>query len=405
MMDMLMSDTINQIPASCGCCKGVAQLTPATIANRPGLSTLAYRVGIHATFLETMLARLSNMGIPLGELNPMLADPGKANELQYPLNALTTRATDDPSIALLDAWAVLADVLSFYQERIANEGYLRTATERRSLIELARLVDYTLRPGVAASVFLSYTLENGRVTTVPKGSRAQSIPGPGQLPQSFETSFDFEARGDWNAISPRMSVPQYITQIDPARFPIVTDPTKVIDTDTADGAIYLDGIATQLKPNDILLFDFGTGSAQKVFGHTLTIEPNAAQKYTRVTFPPEFTPLVFYRRLLGIVEHYLNFSLFQISPTDSFITTVPGKAPSIVTGLQNIRADLHKLLGLPAVNGITPGGVTYQSGAGGFSIGDLLDDVFAWRDLYTEAVNTQDDKIAAWIGGLITDLK
>ncbi len=34
--------------------------------------------------------------------------------------------------------AALADVLTFYQERIANEGYLRTATERRSILELAR---------------------------------------------------------------------------------------------------------------------------------------------------------------------------------------------------------------------------------------------------------------------------
>ncbi|HVB21520.1 MAG TPA: putative baseplate assembly protein [Ktedonobacteraceae bacterium] len=398
-MNMLMSGAINQAPTFCGCCEGVAQLTPATIANRPGLSTLAYRVGIQATFLETMLARLSNMGIPLGELNTILDDPSKANALQYPLNALTTRATGDPSIALLDAWAVLAGVLSFYQERIANEGYLRTATERRSLMELARLVDYTLRPGVAASVFLSYTLENGRVNTIPTGSRAQSIPGPGQLPQSFETSFDITARGDWNAISPRKSVPQYITQIDPARFPIGTDPTTVIDTDTAGGAIYLNGIATQLKPNDILLFDFGTESAQKVIGHTLTIEPIAAQKYTRVTFPPEFTPLVFYRRLLGIVEHYLDFSLFAISRTDSFITTPVGKAPAIVSGLQNMQSSLRKLLGLSAVNGSTP----FRKS--GISVRELASAIFEWPSFYIQAVNAHDDKVAAWIGGLITDLK
>ena len=55
-----------------------------------------------------------------------------------PLAALTTRAPDDPAIALLDAWATVADVLTFYQERIANEGFLRTATERRSVLELAR---------------------------------------------------------------------------------------------------------------------------------------------------------------------------------------------------------------------------------------------------------------------------
>jgi len=47
-----------------------------------------------------------------------------------------TRADDDFAIGLLDAWAVVSDVLTFYQERIANESYLRIATaERRSVLE------------------------------------------------------------------------------------------------------------------------------------------------------------------------------------------------------------------------------------------------------------------------------
>jgi hypothetical protein len=70
---------------------------------------------------------------------------------KQPLSALTTRDLDDPAIAMLDAWAVALDVLSFYQERIANEGYLRTSTERRSIVELARAIGYELRPGLAAS--------------------------------------------------------------------------------------------------------------------------------------------------------------------------------------------------------------------------------------------------------------
>ena len=54
---------------------------------------------------------------------------------KYPaLRALTTRDNSDPTIAVLDAFAVMGDVLTFYQERIANEGYLRTATERRSIL-------------------------------------------------------------------------------------------------------------------------------------------------------------------------------------------------------------------------------------------------------------------------------
>src|ERR687885_714349 len=75
-------------------------------------------------------------------------------------NDLKTREDDDFSIALLDAWATVADVLTFYQERIANESYLRTATERVSLLHLARLIGNELKPGDAASAHLAFELED-----------------------------------------------------------------------------------------------------------------------------------------------------------------------------------------------------------------------------------------------------
>src|SRR5687767_11828011 len=115
----------------CDCCEGTNQRTPEPIVNRPGLDALAYRVGTHAAFLETMKVRLSNMVLEI----PDMADPNRS-VAAYPLHSLTTRAPYDASIAMLDAWATVGDVLTFYQERIANEGYLRTATERRSILEL-----------------------------------------------------------------------------------------------------------------------------------------------------------------------------------------------------------------------------------------------------------------------------
>src|SRR5213592_4224280 len=100
----------------------------------------------------------------------------------FPLVGLTTREASDSAIALLDAWATVAEVLTFYQERIANEGYLRTATERRSILELARLVGYRLRPGLSASVYLAYTLEPTQESTVIEiGNKAQSLPGPNEI--------------------------------------------------------------------------------------------------------------------------------------------------------------------------------------------------------------------------------
>ena len=103
-----------------------------------------------------------------------------------------------PAVALLDAWATVADVVTFYQERIANEGYLGTATERRSVLELARSIGYELRPGVSAATLLDLrtqataapatgALAAPALVVVAQGTPVLSVPGPGELPQTFET--------------------------------------------------------------------------------------------------------------------------------------------------------------------------------------------------------------------------
>lgn len=245
---------------SCGCCKGIEKLTPAATLNLPGLTALSYRVGTHASFLETMKARLSNL-----ELTPEdLGGTGNKGDRLRPLQDLTTRDESDPAIALLDAWALVADVLTFYQERIANEGFLGTAVERLSILELARLIGYRLRPGVAASVFLAYTLEKGTQVEIPLGARAQSLPGPGELPQSFETSDKLEARAEWNTLQLRLTRPQ--------------NPAVVL---RERRALYFKGIDTKLKPNDPLLIDPGIGAPALL--RVMSVIPNQAAAYTKVT--------------------------------------------------------------------------------------------------------------------------
>jgi hypothetical protein len=189
-----------------------------------------------------------------------------------PLSHLTTRELDDPSIALLDGWAMVADVLTFYQERIANEGYLRTATERRSIIELARLVGYRLRPGVAASVWLALTIEKDeKVRIEPYEVRAQSVPGPGELPQSFENIEELEARGQWNTLNPRLTRP-----LNPAALNGKTQ--------TADASLYFKGINTGLNENDPLLIVGATPSP--VLFRVIQITPDNGADRTEVLIRP-----------------------------------------------------------------------------------------------------------------------
>src|ERR1700676_1224004 len=176
----------------CGCCAGETRQTPTLIWNRPGLSSIAYRVGTHATFRASMLSALS--------------DPGFAA-----LAPLTTRDDSDFSVALLDAFAVSADILTFYQERLANESYLRTAVQQRSVFELARLVGYQPSPGVSATAPLAFTLNDAigspDPVSVSAGTRVQSIPAPGQQPAVFETDAPLSARIAHNALPPETTRP------------------------------------------------------------------------------------------------------------------------------------------------------------------------------------------------------
>jgi predicted phage baseplate assembly protein len=178
----------------CGCCTGTGARTPVKVENRPGLAAIAYRVGTHADFRASMLAALSSADRPA-------------------LTRLTAR-DDDFTSALIDAWATVGDVLTFYQERIANEAFLRTATERRSVLEMARSIGYELAPGVASGTWLAFTLEDApgapQQVTIARGTRVQSVPGPGEKPQTFESSADVEGRPTWNELLPRTRRAQVI---------------------------------------------------------------------------------------------------------------------------------------------------------------------------------------------------
>jgi hypothetical protein len=282
----------------CGCCEGITQETPQTIQNRPGLSAIAYRAGTYTTFYQTLLARISQSRQPS-------------------LRQLRSREPDDFTIALLDAFSVMGDVLTFYSERIANEAYLGTATETRSVAWLANLVGYRMSPGVAADASLAFTIDPsagayGAVintppnpmlaqaftpaqpvpaspqsaldqlpsTIIPVGTQVQSIPGPGQMPQTFETVAQISARPEWNTIAPRLVQPQRI--------------------DGTASSILLTGSVTTIKNGDwLLLVPQGSSPLPPVSVHAVIVSSDG--KTTEVDLAlspppaswPVYSPITF----------------------------------------------------------------------------------------------------------------
>jgi predicted phage baseplate assembly protein len=239
---------------------GVGQTdTRLTRRNPPGLAELSYRGGVYAGTLQRMLARLAQLE-QLARLNP--------------------DAMDDWAIALLHAAAVVTDVLSFYQERITNDGYLNTAVDRRSVLELARAIGYELRPGVAATAHLALLVSpDGKNqpfdVPVPKGSVIQSIPGEGQLPQIFETSTDAVVRSDWNVLRPVATNQSSAAESDLE--PILIDET----------ALRVAGYRTDLRQGDLILLTGAPSDDQppaSILGALQTVVADPQKPYTLITW-------------------------------------------------------------------------------------------------------------------------
>ncbi|GAA0940730.1 MULTISPECIES: putative baseplate assembly protein [Streptomyces violaceusniger group] len=239
-------DHVNSGGCGCGCGgHDERRAAPGIPHNPPGRTALDYRVGDYGSFLAAMLDRLASPAYPA-------------------LRGLTVRTPDDPAIGLLDAWAVLGDLLTFHSERIADEGYLRTAHDPRSLALLGRLVGHVPRPGVAADTHLAYTLDRDPraedvVVTIPRGAISHSVPAASdEESQTFETSEDLTARWAWNELAVRRRRPALIGPDDLKR----------------RSELLLSGTSLGLTVGDKLLFVFG-GTAESGGGGRRLLLPVA----------------------------------------------------------------------------------------------------------------------------------
>jgi uncharacterized phage protein gp47/JayE len=178
--------TASQGGCGCGAAPGPV-VVPATIDNAPGLASLAYRIGTFTTFRQAMLDRTPAHDLLANVPNPFAGwRPGADGDFQT---------------FLIELWAYLADVLTFYQERIANEAYVQTATQRDSALRIVELIAYRPSPGAAASGVASFTVSPGKIVTVPAGFRISSRAEPGKQAAVFETSAAVTARAEHNAIA------------------------------------------------------------------------------------------------------------------------------------------------------------------------------------------------------------
>jgi Baseplate J-like protein len=103
---------------------------------------------------------------------------------------------------LLELFAHMGDILSYYQDRIANESFLGTARERSSIIHHLNLIGYRLATASPASASLDITVagtSTGTVT-VKKGNAFATKSSPDSSSVSFEYTGEKDILIDFDTI-------------------------------------------------------------------------------------------------------------------------------------------------------------------------------------------------------------
>ena len=130
------------------------------------------------------LSRLPRQVIGFPEYRRALLSGVRAHA---PLSDWRAREGDDLGLMMLEWWAYVFDVVTFYDGEIAQNIYLRTARDLGAVRRLTGLIGYTPRPGVAAEALIAAIAAAGPDTLVPLLTAFRSEAFASEPPQVFES--------------------------------------------------------------------------------------------------------------------------------------------------------------------------------------------------------------------------
>lgn len=226
-------------------CPSDVIIHPRVIANAAGRTSLHYRAGDYASFRHALLR----------------PRPGEQALLQW-----RPPPRGDLAAQLVEWWAYLADVLTFYNERAVHEMLLRTATLPESVRRIVRLLGYRPRPAIGATGVVAALADAARPFLIERGFPIQGNVGRTKPPQVFEVDESTEVgllgrplpssagipqlpeASSWSGYAARdggrlrNSLPAFRKR--PTKLPVKRG--KPIEVAVA-------GVTTTLKPNDVVV--------------------------------------------------------------------------------------------------------------------------------------------------------
>lgn len=113
----------------------------------------------------------------------------------------TNTDASDFGITLIELFAYMGDMLNYYIDRAANEGFISTATQRSSVLSLAQLLGYSPSAASPATVTLTFTNTTGSDITVPAASQVATTTTVNGINTQiiFETDFSVVVPANTNA--------------------------------------------------------------------------------------------------------------------------------------------------------------------------------------------------------------
>jgi uncharacterized phage protein gp47/JayE len=253
--------------------------------------------------------------------------------LRYP--NWVERSEADIGVMLMEALSAIADELSYYQERVAAEATIATATQRVSLVRHARLVDY--EPAAAAAATTVVQLEVGSTTPVPAGMIC-SAPGANGTQIPFQVGTGLTGAGPaasypvnpaWNALAGDGT---------PNLLPYWWDDSRQC-LPTGSTSLWLVGHGHQLNAGQQLLIDTAGPSSG---------DPPVRELVTIAGVPVELTDPVFNRQLTRIDLSTATTLVHDLSQTHLAGNLVP-----VVQGSRTIET--FRIPVAPAAGGQGPG--------------------------------------------------
>ena len=223
----------------CGCggtgdgicpCEGITG--PWWPYNPSGLSQLSYRVGDFQSFRHALV----------------LHQPG-----EQALAAWRPTADGDLGLQVIDWFSIVADILSFYNERIANEAYLDTAQLLGSVQRLVGLLGYRPKPGIGAVATLAVLAARPAPAILPDRFAISSKAQPGLPSQTFELTTGTTFSAPTSVATPP---PQETTSLPPTDGPPPGSAPGAAEPPAVQAVIAHGGVLVQGKPSKVNVGDW-----------------------------------------------------------------------------------------------------------------------------------------------------